>query len=129
MAKGVEEKLAFPKQQARLHELAQRKSRILNVQNGSRRGVDVSKAVILHEGSLRTLWAEKAQKNVDAKQVGMRKAYCCALSSSALHCAVHSAISAPEPADSPAYMLGCIANLESVTALASGHVPGVGHAY
>ncbi|CAL5223363.1 g5867 [Coccomyxa viridis] len=66
---GVEEKLAFPKQQARLHELAQRKSRILNVQNGSRRGVDVSKAVVLHEGSLRTLWAEKAQKNVEAKQV------------------------------------------------------------
>ena len=67
--KGVEEKLAFPKQQPRLQELAQRKSRILTIQNGSRRRVDASKAVTLHEGSLRTLWAEKAQKNVETKQV------------------------------------------------------------
>ena len=69
MAKDVEEKLAFPKQQTRLHELAQRKSRLLTVQNGSRRGTDVSRAVILHEGSLRTLWADKAKRHVEAKQV------------------------------------------------------------
>lgn len=69
MAKGLEEKLAFPKQQARLHELAQRKSRLLTVQNGSRRGTDVSRAVTLHEGSLRTLWADKAKRHVEAKQV------------------------------------------------------------
>ena len=69
LLKGVEEKLAFPKQQARLQELAQRKSRILTIQNGSRRGVVKAQAAILHEGSLRILWAEKAQKNVEAKQV------------------------------------------------------------
>ena len=68
-AQGVEEKLAFPKHQARLDELAQRKCRILTIQDGSRRSADASKAARLHEGSLRALWNERAQKNAEAKQV------------------------------------------------------------
>ena len=68
-AQGLEEKLAFPKSQDRLSNLAQRKSRILAIQNGSRRGLDASKGAQLHEGSLRALWAERAKKNLEAKQV------------------------------------------------------------
>ena len=68
-AQGVEEKLAFPRHQAQLDELAQRKCRILTIQNGSRRNADASKAARLHEGSLRALWKERAQKNAEAKQV------------------------------------------------------------
>lgn len=66
---GVEEKLAFPKNEALIEELAQRKSRLLSIQNGSRRGMGASKAVVLHEGSLRALWTERADRSLEVKQV------------------------------------------------------------
>ena len=65
----VEEKLAFPANQDRLNELAQRKKRILTVQNGSRRDAALSKPARIHEGSLRALWKERHAKAMEARHV------------------------------------------------------------
>ncbi len=69
LLQGVEEKLAFPTNQARLDELAQRKKRILTIQNGSRRNGALTKPAHLHEGSLRALWKERHAKAMEARHV------------------------------------------------------------
>ena len=69
LLQGVAKKLAFPTNQARLDELAQRKKRILTVQNGSRRNGALTKPAHLHEGSLRALWKERHAKAMEARHV------------------------------------------------------------
>ena len=69
MPQDVEEKLSFPRNQAILNELAQRKNRILTVQNGSRRNGALYKPPHIHEGSLRALWKERHAKAMEARHV------------------------------------------------------------